>query len=151
MKLPGLPEPAALEPASEPRVVDGELVARAPRGDRVTPVESAVITHLVDTQGRSVAEVAELLGRNPATVRANLKHGRDLLKVFVPEAIDLWISAARVQAEKGDHRAAKDLVYAAGAAAQPQHQAGPSMQVAIGIQLPGLPVPVARTDESPED
>jgi hypothetical protein len=156
MKLPGLPEPAAL-PATLPaddgpseRILEPELVATLPRRDRVTGAELATIAHLV-TRGLSVPEIADVIGRAPSTVRANVRHARDLLKALAPEAVELWLEAARVAASKGNHAPARDMVYAAGAAqAAPQHQQGPSMVVNVGIALPGIPVP-ARTDETPED
>lgn len=124
----------------------------APSPGRVTPAEVATIGTLL-TQGLSVPDIAALIGRSPGAVRGNLKHAKDLLKVLAPEAAELWIQAARIQASKGNHHAARDLMYAAGAAthASPQGQSGPTMQVAIGISLPGLPVPaVARTDDEPD-
>lgn len=154
LKLPGLPDRAdrddVIDVEALPARPTGIVVSEPPTG-RITPVEVATIGHL-STLGKSTAEIAELIGRSPGVVRANKKHAKDLLQAVAPEAVGLWLEAARVGAAFGKYQAARDLVYAAGAAvpAPQQAQQGPIMQVAIGIQLPGLPVPAqARTDDEP--
>ena len=165
MNLPGLPpatfpaepleqlEPAGqAEPAREP---DQILVADTAGKGRLSMQEIGTIAHLT-TLGKSIGEIADIIDRNPQTVRANLKHARDILKVVAPEAVELWLQAARVGAAFGKHQAARDLVYAAGAAVRAAPVANgvqPSMVVQIGIALPGLPVPqavAARTDDEPD-
>jgi len=153
LPLPGLP-PAPVNPddtISEPTpAVEGVVVSAPPRST-MAPIEVATAAYL-ETRGLTCSQIAEALGRSPQTVRANLRRGKDLLKALVPEAVELWLQAARVQAAFGKHTAARDLVYAAGAAAQPQAQQQQIMQVAIGIQLPGLPAPqtASRTDDGPD-
>ena len=157
--LPGLPPQAPEVIDAEPiepvePVAPGGIVVSEPTRGRMTPAEVATVGHL-STLGMSVPQIAALIGRSPETVRANKRHAKDLLQAIAPEAVELWLQAARVSAAFGKHAAARDLVYAAGAAvpAPQQAQQGPIMQVAIGIQLPGLPTPAAatsRTDDEPD-
>jgi hypothetical protein len=158
VNLPGLPpatfpaDPLEPDPARAP---DEIIVADTAGKGRLSMQEIATIGHLT-TLGKSIGEIADIIDRNPQTVRANLRHARDILKVVAPEAVELWLQAARVSAAFGKHQAARDLVYAAGAAVQaaPVANGGqPSMVVQIGIALPGLPVPQplqARTDDEPD-
>ena len=144
MKLPGLPDATPDEPTP---VLEGEVLAPAVRREKLSGAELVTIG-LLETRGRSVVEIAEAIGRNPATVRANRKHAREIMGAFAPEAVELWIGAMRSAAEKGNHHPMRDFLMAAGVAQAPQAQAGPAMQVNIGIALPGLPKPdQGRTDD----
>lgn len=142
MNLPGLP-PATLEPAAPAPQADEVIVTTAHKGP-VNALETATIGYLV-TAGKSVAEVAEILGRSPETIARHLPMSKKLMQAFLPEMLGYWRDAAMVQASKGKHEAARDWVYAAGAAVAhgPQGPAGPSMVVQIGVSLPGLPAPQA--------
>lgn len=148
MKLPGLPEgppPAELEAAREP----DEVLAPAPRRDRLSGAELVTIG-LLETRGRSVAEIADAIGRSPAAVRANRKHAREVMSAYAPEMVELWIETARAAVSKGNHHPMRDFLLAAGVAQAPQQAAGPAWQVNIGIALPGLPPPAGpRTDDEP--
>ena len=145
MKLPGLPDAAA--PDEPPAVLEGEVLAPAVRREKLSGAELVAIG-LLETRGRTVMEIAEAIGRNPATVRANRKHAREIMSAFAPEMVELWVDTARVAATKGNHHPMRDFLMAAGVAQAPAQQTGPQMQVNIGIALPGLPLPPqGRTDD----
>lgn len=55
------------------------------------PVQFREVIHLHYYEGYSTAEIAKLLGRNPATVRSDLHRGREKLKSVLKEAYDFEI------------------------------------------------------------
>jgi len=52
------------------------------------PVNQREAIHLFYQEGYKTAEIAEILGRSEATVRSDLKRGRDKLKILLKEADD---------------------------------------------------------------
>ncbi len=52
------------------------------------PEKHREVVHLFYQEGYSTKEIAEILGRNEATVRSDLKRGRDKLKSILKEAYD---------------------------------------------------------------
>ena len=144
MNLPGLPPPPLTQALKPSGPQADEITVSAAHKGPVSPVEVATIGYL-NTVGKSIAEIAELVGRDPKTVAKHIPHAKDLMRAFVPEMVGLWRDAAILQAVRGKHEAARDFVYAAGAAVAhgPAGPAGPSMVVQIGVSLPGLPAPQA--------
>ena len=55
------------------------------------PVQFREVIHLHYYEGYSTAEIAKILGRNPATVRSDLHRGREKLKSILKEAYDFEI------------------------------------------------------------
>ncbi len=55
------------------------------------PVQFREVIHLHYYEGYSTAEIAKLLGRNPATVRSDLHRAREKLKSILKEAYDFEI------------------------------------------------------------
>ena len=55
------------------------------------PVQFREVIHLHYYEGYSTAEIAKILGRNPATVRSDLHRGREKLKSVLKEAYDFEI------------------------------------------------------------
>ncbi len=52
------------------------------------PEKFREVIHLFYEEGYSTGDIARILGRNEATVRSDLKRGRDRLKVILKEAYD---------------------------------------------------------------
>jgi hypothetical protein len=121
------------------------LVKAAPGG----PMTTSELLEMMEmvARGLSPREIADHLERTPTTIKARLKDARLLLQTFAPTATAAWLEAMNVAATKGDHRPAKDLLIAA-KAIDPvglQETGGPTVQVQIGIAIPGLPPPVVAT------
>ena len=55
------------------------------------PVQFREVIHLHYYEGYSTAEIAKLLGRNPATVRSDLHRAREKLKSILKEAYDFEV------------------------------------------------------------
>ena len=55
------------------------------------PVQFREVIHLHYYEGYSTAEIAKILGRNPATVRSDLHRAREKLKSILKEAYDFEI------------------------------------------------------------
>ena len=55
------------------------------------PTQFREVIHLHYYEGYSTAEIAKILGRNPATVRSDLHRGREKLKSILKEAYDFEI------------------------------------------------------------
>jgi RNA polymerase sigma-70 factor (ECF subfamily) len=55
---------------------------------RSLPVHQREAIHLVDQEGSSTAEIAQITGRREATVRSDLKRARDKLREMLKEASD---------------------------------------------------------------
>ena len=55
------------------------------------PVQFREVIHLHYYEGYSTEEIAKILGRNPATVRSDLRRGREKLKTVLKEAYDFEV------------------------------------------------------------
>lgn len=55
------------------------------------PVQFREVIHLHYYEGYSTEEIAKLLGRNPSTVRSDLRRGREKLKTVLKEAYDFEV------------------------------------------------------------
>ena len=49
------------------------------------------VIHLHYYEGYSTEEIAKILGRNPSTVRSDLRRGREKLKAVLKEAYDFEV------------------------------------------------------------
>ena len=55
------------------------------------PVQFREVIHLHYYEGYSTEEIAKILGRNPSTVRSDLRRGREKLKTILKEAYDFEV------------------------------------------------------------
>ena len=55
------------------------------------PVQFREVIHLHYYEGYSTEEIAKIMGRNPATVRSDLRRGREKLKTVLKEAYDFEV------------------------------------------------------------
>lgn len=60
-----------------------------------------------------------------------------------------WATASRRAAGKGDHRPARDWLLHAGVIQPIAEQAPVTVQVAVGVALPGIPAPGAESAQGP--
>lgn len=109
--------------------------------------------------GESVSAIARSLTCSRETVRHALaspqakafeQDCREILRERRREVLERWFESIEVAARQGKHRPALDWLLSARAIDPPVVAVvptGPTMQVAIGIQLPGLPRPASPTIE----
>ena len=55
------------------------------------PTQFREVIHLHYYEGYSTEEIAKILGRNPSTVRSDLRRGREKLKTILKEAYDFEV------------------------------------------------------------
>ena len=55
------------------------------------PVQFREVIHLHYYEGYSTEEIAKILGRNPSTVRSDLRRGREKLKIILQEGYDFEV------------------------------------------------------------
>ena len=55
------------------------------------PVQFREVIHLHYYEGYSTEEIAKILGRNPSTVRSDLRRGREKLKTILQEGYDFEV------------------------------------------------------------
>lgn len=58
---------------------------------KALPVQFREVIHLHYYEGYSTEEIAKILGRNPSTVRSDLRRGREKLKAVLKEAYDFEV------------------------------------------------------------
>lgn len=58
---------------------------------KALPVQFREVIHLHYYEGYSTEEIAKILGRNPSTVRSDLRRGREKLKTVLKEAYDFEV------------------------------------------------------------
>ena len=58
---------------------------------KALPVQFREVIHLHYYEGYSTEEIAKILGRNPSTVRSDLRRGREKLKSILKEAYDFEV------------------------------------------------------------
>lgn len=55
------------------------------------PIQFRETIHLYYYEGYSTEEIAKILGRNPSTIRSDLRRGREKLKIVLKEAYDFEV------------------------------------------------------------
>ena len=58
---------------------------------KALPVQFREVIHLHYYEGYSTEEIAQILGRNPSTIRSDLRRGREKLKSVLKEAYDFEV------------------------------------------------------------
>lgn len=98
-------------------------------------------------RGIPLADIADLIGRDPHALRRHCETARQLLELSAIDAAQDWARASAIAASKGDHRPARDLLLAA-KVVEPQVSTGaPGVTVSIGFHLPGIPQPASQPSQ----
>ena len=148
---PGIPESVAALPDErdyvrayvprQPKPLPAPI--RAALGEkpaRMTPEEIAQVIAL-EGAGHTRAEIAALLDRTVRQVDAARKKGsaKDILKAHESDLTREWIRSAKVAARRGRHEPAQAALEAIGAVESQRGGSGTTVQVNVGIALPGTP------------
>jgi hypothetical protein len=130
------------------------------RGSQLTPDERSQIQRLSLIEGHSQSEIARQMFRDRGTI-ANVLQADDtqalakdlaserresaleVLRQGVVPAAKAWVTAATTAAEKGDHRAARDLLLHTEVIAPLTDRPGTSVQIVIGMPGVNYPDPLA--------
>lgn len=130
------------------------------RGSQLTPDERREIQKLALVGGHSQSEIARRVHRDRGTVATVLtaddtkalakdlaseqrEAALEVLRRAVVPAARAWVTAATTAAERGDHRAAKDLLLHTEVIAPLADQPGTRVQIVIGMPGVDYPDPLA--------
>jgi hypothetical protein len=101
-------------------------------------------------EGKTQVEIAKVIGCAQSSVQRTLrafsldaKSIRALLRVLTYDALEAWVNAMRIAANRGDHRPAKELLEAAYPVLRPQpaHNGGGG-GVTVIVAVPGSDNPL---------
>ena len=139
--LPREREYLAIHVPRQPKLLPAPI--RAALGEKpvkMTPEEIAQVIAL-EGAGHKRAEIAALLDRTVRQIDAARKKGsaKDILKAHESDLTREWIKSARVAARRGRHEPAQAALVAIGAVEGERSGSGTTVQVNVGIALPGTP------------